>query len=158
LPKTHTGEDSIWVVVDHLMKSAHFISIKVKDPMDKLARLYVQNVVRLHGVPSAIISDRDSHFTSRFWQSLQREMWTKLKFSTTFHPQTDGQSERTNHIPDDMLQAYVLEFKRSWVQYLPLIEFAYNNSYQATIGMSSYEALYGRRCQSPLYWDNISER
>jgi hypothetical protein len=70
LPKTPTGEDSIWVVVDRLMKSAHFIPIKVKDPIDKLARLYVQNVVRLHGVPSAIISDRDSRFTSRFWQSL----------------------------------------------------------------------------------------
>jgi hypothetical protein len=72
------------------MKSAHFIPIKVKDPMDKLARLYVQNVVRLYGVPSAIISDRDSRFTSRFWQSLQKEMETGLKFSTAFHPQTDG--------------------------------------------------------------------
>jgi hypothetical protein len=83
---------------------------------------------------------------------------TELKFSTTFHPQTDGQSERTNQILEDMLQAYVLEFKESWVQYLPLIEFVYNNSYQATIGMPPYEALYGRKCQSPLYWDNIGER
>jgi hypothetical protein len=82
----------------------------------------------------------------------------ELKFSTTFHPQTDGQSERTNQILEDMLQAYVLEFKESWVQYLPLIEFVYNNSYQATIGMPPYEALYGRKCQSPLYWDNIGER
>ena len=86
LPKTPTGKDSIWIVVNRLTKSAHFISIKVKDPMDKLARLYVQNIVRLHGVPSAIILDRDSHFTSRFWQSLQKAMGTELKFSTTFHP------------------------------------------------------------------------
>ena len=89
LPKTLTREDSIWVVVDRLTKSAHSIPVKVKDPMDELAKLYVQNIVRLHGVPSAIISDRDSRFTSRFWQSLQKEMGTKLKFSTTFHPQTD---------------------------------------------------------------------
>jgi transposase InsO family protein len=77
-------------------KSAHFIPIMVKDPMDKLARLYVQNVVHLHGVPLAIISDRDSRFTSRLWQSLPKEMGIELKFSTAFHPQTDGQSERTN--------------------------------------------------------------
>ena len=98
LRKTPSGKDSIWVVVDRLTKSAHFIPIKVKDLMDKLARLYVQNIVHLHGVPLAIISDRDSHFTSRFWQSLQKEMRMKLKFSTTFHPQTDGQSERMNQI------------------------------------------------------------
>jgi hypothetical protein len=88
LPNTPTGEDSIWVVIDCLTNSAHFIPIKVKDPMDKLARFYVQNMVRLHGVPSAIISNRDSCFTSRFWQSLQKEIGTKLKFNTTFHPQT----------------------------------------------------------------------
>jgi transposase InsO family protein len=91
--------------------------------MDKLARLYVQNVVRLYGVPSAIILDRDSRFTSRFWQSLQKEMRMELKFSTAFHPQTNSQSERTNQILEDMLRACMLEFKGSWVQYLPLIDF-----------------------------------
>ena len=96
LPKAPTGKDSIWVVVDHLTKSAHFIPIKIKDPMDKLARLYVQNIVRLHGVPTAIISDRDSRFTLRFWKSLQKEMGTEFKFSTTFHPQIDDQSMQTN--------------------------------------------------------------
>jgi hypothetical protein len=109
LPKTPTGKDSIWVVVDRLTKSAHFIPIKVKDSMDKLAKLYVQNIVRLHGVPSVIVSDRDYHFTSRFWQSLQKEMGTELKFNTAFHPQTDGQSEQTNQILEDMLRACVLD-------------------------------------------------
>ena len=90
LPKTPIGEDSLWVVIDHLTKSAHFILMKVKDPMDKLAKLYVQNIVRMPGVPSAIISDRDSHFTLRFWQSLQKEIGTDLKFYTTFHSQTDS--------------------------------------------------------------------
>jgi hypothetical protein len=82
-------------------------------------------------------------------------MRTDLKFSTTFHPQIDGQSERINQIFEDILRACVLDFKGSWIQYQPLIEFAYNNSYQATIGMSPYEALYGRKCQSPLYWSNV---
>ena len=90
LPKTPTGEDSIWFVVDCLTKSAHFIPIKVKDLMDRLVRLYVQNIVCLHGVPSAITLDRDSRFTLRFWKCLQKEMGTELKFSTAFHPQTDG--------------------------------------------------------------------
>jgi hypothetical protein len=93
LQKTPTGEDAIWVVVDRLTKSAHFIPIKVTVPIDKLARLYVQNIVRLHRVPSAIVSDRDSRFMSRFWQSLQKEMGIEMKFSTAFHPQTDRQSE-----------------------------------------------------------------
>ena len=96
LPKTPTEEDSIWVVINPLTKSAHFIPMKVKDPMDKLARLYVLNIVCMHGVPSAIILDRDSHFFSRFWQSLQKEIGMKLKFNTAFHSQTDGQSEWTN--------------------------------------------------------------
>ena len=158
LPKTPIGEDSIWVVVDRLMKSAHFIPMKVKDSMDKLARLYVQNIVCLHGVPSAIVSDKDSHFNLRFWYSLLKEMGMELKFGTIFHPQTEGQSGRTNQILEDMLWACVLKFKGSWIQYLPLIEFAYNNSYQETIGMPPCEALYGRKCQSPLYWDNVDER
>jgi hypothetical protein len=90
LPKAPTGEDSIWVVVDHPTKSAHFIPMKVKDPIDKLASLYVQDIVCLHGVPTAIVFYRDSCFTSRLQQSLQKEMGTKLKFSTAFHPQMDG--------------------------------------------------------------------
>jgi hypothetical protein len=109
-------------------------------------------------VPVSIISDRDPRFTSRFWQSLQATMGTKLKFSTAFHPQTDGQSERTIQTLEDMLRVCVLDFKGSWSQYIPLIEFAYNNSYQASIKMAPYEALYGRRCRSPLYWDEVGER
>jgi hypothetical protein len=151
LPKAPTKEDSIWVVIDRLTKSAHFIPVKFKDLMDKLARLNVQNIVCFNGVLSIIVSDGDFHFTSRFSESLQKEMGTRLKFSTTFHPHTNGQSEWTNQILEDMLWAYVLDFKGSWVQYLPLIEFVYNNNYQATIGMSSYEAFYGYNCQSPLY-------
>jgi transposase InsO family protein len=105
-----------------------------------------------------IVLDRDSCFISRFWQSLKKEIGTELKFSTAFHPQIDGQFEQTNQILKDMLRACVLDFKGSWVQYLPLIEFAYNNSYQVTIGIPPYKAFYVRKRQSPLYWDNIGER
>ena len=114
--------------------------------------------MRLHGAPRSIVSDRDPIFTSKFWGSLQKAMGTHLKFSTAFHPQTDGQSERTIQILEDMLRACVLEFGGSWNKYLPLIEFSYNNSYQSTIGVAPYEMLYGRRCRSPIHWDETGER
>ncbi|KAL5578320.1 hypothetical protein UlMin_020019 [Ulmus minor] len=114
LPKTTNGHDSIWVIVDRLTKSAHFIPIRVTYSLEQLAELYVKEIVHLHGVPKSIISDRDARFTSRFWKGVQQSMGTKLKFSTAFHPQTDGQSERTIQILEDMLRACVLEFKE-WI-------------------------------------------
>ena len=126
--------------------------------MDKLAELYIQEIVRLHGIPISIVSDRDARFTSAFWKSLHQAMGTKLKFSTTFHPQTDGQTERTIQTLKDMLRACVLDFQSSWSRYLPLIEFAYNNSYQSAIGVAPYEALYGRKCRSPIHWYEAGEK
>ncbi|KAL5543511.1 hypothetical protein UlMin_007295, partial [Ulmus minor] len=121
-----------------------------------LADLYVREIVRLHGVPKSIVSDRDARFTSKFWRSVQRAMGTKLNFSTAFHPQTDGQSERTIQTLEDMLRACVLDFGGSWSQHLPLIEFSYNNSYQATIGMAPYEALYGRKLTAPEFVEDTT--
>ena len=158
LPRSPRGHDAIWVIVDRLTKSAHFLPIKWGITMDKLAKLYVNEVVRLHGVPISIVSDRDPRFTSRFWQSLQEALGTKLHFSTAFHPQTDGQSERTIQTLEDMLRACVLEFQGAWDNYLALIEFAYNNQYQSSVGMAPYEALYGRKCRCPIYWDEEGER
>ncbi|KAL5544968.1 hypothetical protein UlMin_008752 [Ulmus minor] len=109
-----SGHDAIWVVVDRLTKSAHFISIKKIFSLEKLADLYVQEIVHLHGVPKSIVSNRDARYTSKFWRSVQRVMGTSLNFSTTFHPQTDGQSERTIQILEDMLHACVLDFKGTW--------------------------------------------
>ena len=114
--------------------------------------------VRLHGVPVSIVSDRDIRFVSHFWDSLQRSLGSKLKFSTTFYPQTDGQSERTIQILEDMLRACILDFKGSWDNHQHLIEFTYNNNYQASIQMAPYEALYERKCRSPVCWDDIGER
>ena len=146
------------MIIDRLTKSAHFVPVRITYGSDKLAQIYVQEIIRLHGIPVTITSDRDPKFTSRFWISLQRELGTRLNFSTAFHPQTDGQSERTIQILEDMLRAVVLDRGGKWEPVLPLIEFAYNNSYQATINMAPYEALYGKKCRSPLYWDEVGER
>ena len=117
------------MIVDRLTKLAHFLPIRVTDSIDTLSWLYIQEVVRLHGMPVSIVSDRDSRFTSRFWQSLQAALDTQLLFSTSFHPQTDGQSERTIQILEDMLRACVLDWQGSWEDHLALVEFTYNNSY-----------------------------
>ncbi|WOG89301.1 hypothetical protein DCAR_0208538 [Daucus carota subsp. sativus] len=153
LPKTRKGNDAIWIIVDRLTKSAHFLPIRWGCTLDHLAQRYVNEIVRLHGVPISIVSDRDPRFTSRFWKSLQEAMGTRLNFSTAFHPQTDGQSERTIQTLEEMLRACVIEFKGSWDEYIALMEFAYNNHFHSSIGMAPYEALYGRKCRSPLYWD-----
>ncbi|GJX54451.1 putative reverse transcriptase domain-containing protein [Tanacetum coccineum] len=126
LPRTPSGYDTIWVIVDRLIKSAHFLPMKKKDSMEKLTRLYLKEIVCRHGVPVSIISDRDSHFTSRFWRSLQEALGTNLDMSTAYHPQTDGQIERT-------------------IQTL-------------SIKAAPYEALYGRKCRSPICWSEIKNR
>ncbi|KAA3473738.1 DNA/RNA polymerases superfamily protein [Gossypium australe] len=122
--------------------SAHLIPVRVDYSLQKLAKLYVAEIVRLHGVPVSIISDRDPRFTSRFWKALHQALGTRLDFSTAFHPQTDGQSERIIQILEDMLRGCVIDFRGSWEEFLPLEEFAYNNSYQSSIQMAPYEALY----------------
>jgi hypothetical protein len=115
-------------------------------------------IVCLHGVPKKIVSDRGSQFTSRFWRSFHENMSTKLNFSTAYHPQTDGQTERTNQVLEDMLRACALQHGGSWDRSLPYAEFSYNNSYQTSLKMSPFEALYGRKCRTPLYWDQTGER
>ena len=114
--------------------------------------------MRLHGVPVSIVSDRDPRFTSRFWPSLQAALGTRLHFNTEFHPRTYGQSEMTIHTLEDMLRACVMEFKGSLDTHLALMEFAYNNSYQANIEMAPFEALYGRKCRTLVCWDEVGER
>ena len=158
LPRTRRQHDAIWVIVDRLTRSAHFLPVSNDDPLDKLAQLYVEEIVRLHGVPLSIVLDRDPRFTSRFWSSLQDAMGTRLHFSTAFHPQTDGQSERTIQTLEDMLRACVIEFKGSWDTHLSLMEFAYNNSYKSNIGMAPFEAWYGRKCRTPVCLDEVGGR
>ncbi|GJU95003.1 reverse transcriptase domain-containing protein [Tanacetum coccineum] len=121
LPRTPNGYDTIWVIVDRLTKSAHFLPIKKMDSMEKLMRLYLKEIVCRHGVPVSIISDRDSHFTSNLWRLLQESLGTNLDMNTAYHPQTDGQSERTIQMLEDMLRACVIDFESSWDRHLPLV-------------------------------------
>ncbi|KAL5862016.1 hypothetical protein ACOSQ4_003312 [Xanthoceras sorbifolium] len=157
LPLTRSKHDAVWVIVDRLTKSAHFLPVRTDYSLDRLAELYIREIVRLHGVPVSIISDRDPRFTSRFWKKFQEALGTRLSFSTAFHPQTDGQSERVIQVLKDMLRSCVIEFEGSWANHLPLIEFAYNNSYQLSIAMAPYEALYGRKCRTPVCWTELGE-
>jgi transposase InsO family protein len=111
-------------------------------------------IVSLHGVPKKIVSDRGSQFTSRFWKRFHESMDTKLNVSSAYHPQT----ERTNQVLEDMLRACALQHGSSWYKSLPYVEFSYNNSYQASLKMSPFEALYGRKCRTPLYGDQTRGR
>ena len=139
------------------MKSAHFLAVRMTFALQRFYRLYIREIVRLHGVPVSIVLDRDPRFTTYFWKSFRKAMGTWMTMNTVFHPQTDGQSERTIQVLEDMLQACVLDHKGSWDEHLPLVEFAYNNSYRASIQMAPYEALYGRPCRSPLCWTEVGE-
>ena len=157
LPRTSRKHVAIWVIVDRLTKSAHFLAVRMTFTLEKLCRLYIWAIVRLHGLTVSIVSDRDPRFTAQFWKSFQKAMGTQLSMITAFHPQTDGQSERTIQILEDMLRACVLDLKGSWEEHLPLIEFTYNNSYQPSIQMAPYGALYGRPCRSPICWTEVGE-
>ncbi|GKD43810.1 putative reverse transcriptase domain-containing protein, partial [Tanacetum coccineum] len=157
LPKTAAGFDSIWVIIDRITKSAHFLPMKETDLTEKLTRLYMKEIVARHGIPVSIISDRDIHFTSRVWQSLHKALGTQLNLSTAYHPQTDGQSERTIQTLEDMLRACVIEFGNGWDRHLPLVELSYNNSYHTSIKAAPFEALYGRKCRSPVCWAEVGE-
>ncbi|GJV70634.1 reverse transcriptase domain-containing protein [Tanacetum coccineum] len=157
LPKSSQGYDTIWVIVDRLTKSAIFTPMRETDPLDKLARMYLKEVVTRHGIPVSIICDRDPRFASNFWRSLQNALGTNLDMSTAYHPQTDGQSERTIQTLEDMLRACAIDFRKGWVNHLPLVEFSYNNSYHASIKAAPFEALYGRKCRSPVCWTEVGE-
>ncbi|GJY00456.1 putative reverse transcriptase domain-containing protein [Tanacetum coccineum] len=153
----HPGHDTIWVIVDRLTKSAIFTPMRETDSTEKLARLYIKEVVARHGIPVSIICDRDPRFASHFWRSLQKALGTSLDMSTAYHPETDGQSERTIQTLEDMLRACVIDFGNSWINHLPLVEFSYNNSYHASIKAAPFEALYGRKCRSPVCWAEVGE-
>ncbi|GJS62772.1 putative reverse transcriptase domain-containing protein [Tanacetum coccineum] len=133
LPKSSHGFDTIWVIVDRLTKSVHFLPIRENDPLDKLARLYLNRIVARYGIPVSIIYDHDGRFTSNFWKSFQKALGTDINMSTTYDPETDGQSERTIQTHEDMLLFY------------------------ASLKVVPYEALYGRKFQSPVCWAKVRE-
>ncbi|WVZ83445.1 hypothetical protein U9M48_030591 [Paspalum notatum var. saurae] len=143
LPRTQKGYDSIWVIIDRLTKSAHFLPVKTHYTAATYAELYISRIVSLHGVPQTINSDRGLLFVSCFWEQLQTALGTNLIRSSAYHPQTSGQVERVNQILEDMLRACALTYSTKWDECLSLVEFAYNNSYQKSLEMAPFKALYG---------------
>jgi hypothetical protein len=143
LPCTSRGHDLIWVIVDRLTKLAHFIPIGRSYRARQYAELYIVHIVCYHRIPKTIISDRGYIFVAHFWEQLHECLGTHLIRSSAYHPQTDGQTERVNQIIEDILHGYAMNDSLKWDQHLPLTEFSYNNSYQESIKMSPFEALYG---------------
>jgi hypothetical protein len=143
LPMTACKFDSIWVILDRLSKSAHFIPVNTNYKVQKNAEIYIAHVLYLHGVPKTIIFDRGSQYVTRFWELLHSSLETHLMHSLVYHPQTDGQTERVNQILEDMLRACAMEYQGRWDKNLSWAEFSYNNSYQGSLKMVSFEVLYG---------------
>jgi hypothetical protein len=158
LPLTAHKFDSIWIIVDRLSKSAHFIPVHTNYNVQKYAGIYIARMLCLHGVLKTIISDRGSQFVACFWEQLHASLKTHLIHSLAYHPQMDGQTERVNQILEDMLRACVLEHQGSWDQNLPWAEFFYNNSYQESLKMTPFEVLYKCRCRTPLNWIELGEK
>jgi hypothetical protein len=149
LPRTQSGYDSIWVIVDRWTKVAHFIPIKTTYSGPQLAELYMSRIVCLHGVSKKIVSDRGTQFTSKFWERLHETLDTQLRFSSAYQSLTDGQTMKINLILEDMLRACALQYGRSWDKGLSYAKFSYNNSYQESLKMAPFEMLYGHRCRTP---------
>src|SRR6266480_4468689 len=143
LHKTKKGRDSVFVVVDGFSKIAHFIPCHKTDDATHTADLFFKEIVRLHGMPSTIVSDRDAKFLSHFWRTLWNKLGTKLLFSTTCHPQTDGQTKVVNRTLSTMLRAVLKKNLKMWEDCLPHIEFAYNRSVHSTTKLSPFEIVYG---------------
>ncbi|GJY71359.1 putative reverse transcriptase domain-containing protein [Tanacetum coccineum] len=158
LPKSSQGYNTIWVIVDRLTKSAIFVPMRETDHGDSGKNLY-SNRKWSRGMESLSQSfvDRDPRFASNFWRSLQKALGTNLDISTAYHPQTDGQSKRAIQTLVDMLRACVIDFEKVWVNHFPLVEFSYNNSYHASIKAAPFEALYGRKCRSPVCWAEVGQ-
>ena len=126
------------VVVEKLSKEAHFMSVKYTYKVVNIAYLFMKEIFRLHGIPKVIVLDRDAKFTGNFWKSLFKGLGTQLNFSTTYHPQTNEQSERVNQVLEDMLRMYVMDKPGKWEHYLDLVESAYNKNFQVYVGMSPF--------------------
>ncbi|MCO5592007.1 hypothetical protein L7F22_046000 [Adiantum nelumboides] len=150
LSRMQTENDGIWTIICRFSKHAHFIPVRKKIVPDQMARLFMSNIFKYHGMPQSIVSDRDPRMTSLFWRGLFENMGTMLEFSSSFHPQTDGQSEETNSTVLDLLKCYVLEHKGKWEQYLPLVEYAYNNTVHSSIGKAPFEIVEGSKKVPPI--------
>jgi hypothetical protein len=158
LPMTQSGYDFTWVIVDWLTKVTHFIHVKTTYSGPQLVEMYMSRIVCLHRVPKKIVSDRGIQFTSRFWERLHETLDTQLRFSSAYHPETNGHTKKVNQTLEDTLRACALQYGRSWDKSLSYAEFSYNNSYQESLKMALFEMLYGRRCWITLFSYESGER
>jgi len=157
ISQTQKHYDAIWVIIDRLTMSAYFLAIKTVFNTEQLAGLYITEIVRLYRIPLSIVLNRDAKISFMFY-GFQSAMGTESCLSTTFHPQTNGQSERTIQTLEDILRACALDYAGNWDHNLPLVVFSYNNNYHSSIDMALYEALYGRHCRTPICWEEVGER
>ena len=146
------------VVVDKLSKTTHFIPVKNTHKDANIVNIFMKEIFWLHGILKVIISDRDPKFTGNFWKSFFKVLDTKLNFSTTYHPQMDGQTERVNQILKDRLWMYVRDHPKKWEDYMHLVEFAYKNHYHASAKLSHFEILYGRKYNTPISWKTSTKQ
>jgi hypothetical protein len=158
LPRTARQHDSIMVVVEKLTKPAHFVPIKTRHTTVNIVEVYMRDIARFHGIPTTIVSDKYTKFTSKFWRGLFKGFGTNINFSTTYHLHSYGKTKRSNRVIEDMLRMYVMDKRSKWEDYLHLVEFAYNNRYLDSLRMSPFEALYGRKCNTRVSWDNPTNR
>jgi hypothetical protein len=154
-PKTVRQHNAIMVVVDKFSKETHFIPIKSTFKAIVVADIFMKEIFKLHGLPKTIISNRDVKLTLNLWKGLFISLGTQLEFSMAYHPQRDGRTERVNKVLEDMLRMHVMHHPKQWEEYLPLVDFSYNNGYQESLKMSPFEALYGRKCIVPISWDSL---
>ena len=150
--------DSIMVIVEKLIKSAHFIMVKSTYKAVSIADVFMKEIFRLHDIPKVVISDRDEKLTGNFWKALFKGLGTQLNFSIVYHPQADGKTVRVNNILEDMLRMYVMDKPGKWEDHLRLVEFSYNNDFQVSTQMSPFEILYGSKCNTPIYWSSLVDR
>jgi hypothetical protein len=140
------------------ISTTHFIPIKITHKEANIVDIYMREIAQLHGIPKTIVCDRDPKFTSIFLKGLFKGFGTNLNFSTSYHPESDGKTKRVNQVIEDILRMYVMDKPSKWEDYLHLVYFCYNNGYQASLKMIPFEALYGRRCNTSVSWDNPTDR
>ena len=146
------------VIVEKISKSSHFKPVKSTYKAVNIVVIFMKEIFRLHGVLKVIVLNRDAKFTGNFWKSLFKCLGIQLNFNTAYHPQTYGKTERVNQVLEDMLRMYVVENPGKWEDYLDLVEFAYNNHFQVCAGMSPFEILSGRKCNTPISWSILVDR